>query len=167
MVSFNGLTEAAHSVAQGEAGGPYRWPEVMGTAGEPGSCSSAAVGLPPSREPWGRCRAKLLIHVGLSGCNTPARTLTTSRMEFAWDPKKADSNQKKHKVTFSEATEVFADFHSSTISDPDHSDDANRFLIFGLTARGRYLAVSFTEGSGKLRLISARPMTPRERRAYE
>jgi uncharacterized DUF497 family protein len=88
-------------------------------------------------------------------------------VDFEWDPQKAAANQQKHGVTFEEATEVFADDYSSTVSDPDHSVDEERFVIFGRTKTGRFLVVSFTDRGGRIRLINARPMTPRERRAYE
>ena len=88
-------------------------------------------------------------------------------MDFEWDPKKARENQSKHDVGFEEATEVFGDELSSTVLDPDHSMEEERFVIFGRTRQGKYLVVAFTERSGRIRLISARPMTRRERSAYE
>ncbi len=88
-------------------------------------------------------------------------------MEFEWDPTKDRDNEAKHKVSFSEATEVFADSLSSSAPDPDHSLDEERFVIFGRTLKDRYLVVAFTDRGGKLRLISAREMTRRERQAYE
>lgn len=88
-------------------------------------------------------------------------------MEFEWDPAKSRDNEAKHGVTFLEATEVFADNLSSTAADPDHSLDEERFVIFGKTLRDRYLAVAFTERGGRLRIVSARQMTRRERYAYE
>ena len=87
-------------------------------------------------------------------------------MDFEWDPNKARRNKAKHGVTFEEGTEVFGDQHSSTVADPDHSDDEERFLIFGRTRRGRYAVVAFTEIDERIRLIS-RQMTRREREAYE
>ena len=88
-------------------------------------------------------------------------------MDFEWDPKKAVANQQKHGVTFEEATEVFADEHSSTAADPDHSAEEERSLIFGASKTGRFLVVSFTDRGDRIRMINARPMTPSERRAYE
>ena len=88
-------------------------------------------------------------------------------MEFEWDPAKARDNEAKHGITFLEATEVFADTLSSTAPDPDHSREEERFVIFGKTLRHRYLVVAFTERGGRLRIISARQMTRRERQAYE
>jgi uncharacterized DUF497 family protein len=86
---------------------------------------------------------------------------------FEWDPDKARDNEQKHGVTFLEASEVFEDDHSSSIPDPDHSTNEQRYLIFGISRQGRHLVVSYTERGDRIRLISARQMTPRERRAYE
>jgi len=88
-------------------------------------------------------------------------------MEFEWNPAKARANETKHGVSFFEACEVFADDHSSTVRDPDHSLDEDRYLIFGMSKGGKYLVVSYTERGDRIRLISARQMTPRERKAYE
>jgi uncharacterized DUF497 family protein len=88
-------------------------------------------------------------------------------MEFEWHSSKATRNLSKHGVSFEEATEVFADQLSSTAADPDHSIGEGRFVIFGTTAAGRHIAVAFTERGDRIRIISARPMTRRERKAYE
>ncbi len=88
-------------------------------------------------------------------------------MDFEWDPVKARRNQQSHGVSFSEAAEVFGDELSSSAADPDHSRGENRYLIFGQTRAGRHLVVAYTERSGRIRLVSARKMTRRERRAYE
>ena len=88
-------------------------------------------------------------------------------MEFEWDPAKARANEGKHGVSFFEACDVFDDDHSSAARDPDHSIDEDRYLIFGMSKRGRYLVVSYTERGDRIRPISARQMTARERRAYE
>jgi uncharacterized DUF497 family protein len=86
---------------------------------------------------------------------------------FEWDPDKARGNEQKHGVTFSEASEVFDDDHSSSVQDPDHSVEEERYLIFGMSKQGKYLVVSYTERGERIRLISARQMTSQERRAYE
>jgi uncharacterized DUF497 family protein len=88
-------------------------------------------------------------------------------MQFEWDPAKARDNVAKHGVSFTEGTEVFADALSSTVADPDHSVEEERYLIFGKTLREQHLVVAFTERGGTLRIISARRMTRRERKAYE
>ena len=88
-------------------------------------------------------------------------------MDFEWDEVKARANQAKHGVSFLEAIEVFADQYSSCVHDPDHSYDEDRYLLFGVSSKGSYLVVSFTERPDSIRIISARPMTRRERKAYE
>ena len=88
-------------------------------------------------------------------------------MEFEWDSAKARENESKHGVSFFEACEVFDDDHSSAVRDPDHSLEENRYLIFGMSKGGKYLVVSYTERGDRIRLISVRQLTPRERRAYE
>ena len=87
-------------------------------------------------------------------------------MQFEWGPTKARTNEAKHEVSSEEATEIFADSLSSTAADPDHSDDEERFVIFGKSSDERYLVASFTERGGRLRIISARTMTRRKRAAY-
>jgi uncharacterized protein len=88
-------------------------------------------------------------------------------MQFEWDPQKALANEGKHGVSFVEASEVFDDDHSSAVPDPDHSFDEGRYLIFGVSRIGKFLVVSYTERNDRIRLISARTMTGRERKAYE
>ena len=86
---------------------------------------------------------------------------------FEWDPEKARANEQKHQISFVEASEVFDDDHSSAVRDPDHSLDEERYLIFGASKQGSCLVVAYTERGDRIRLISARQMTSRERRAYE
>jgi len=88
-------------------------------------------------------------------------------MNFEWDPQKADRNLKKHGVSFAEASTVFGDPLSITISDPRHSIGEERYVLFGMSERGRFLVVVHTDRAGATRLISARLMTPHERAQYE
>ncbi len=88
-------------------------------------------------------------------------------MIFEWDEDKAERNLTKHGVSFDEASTVFADPLSLTIPDPLHSDQEDRFVINGLSHRHRHLVVVYTERGENVRLISARPATPSERKKYE
>ena len=88
-------------------------------------------------------------------------------MNFAWDPKKAAANLRKHGVTFVEATTVFRDTLSLSGFDPDHSDDESRFITFGVSNIGRLVVVSHTDERPTIRIISARLATRRERKIYE
>ena len=88
-------------------------------------------------------------------------------LEFEWDLDKAAANATKHGVAFEEASTVFADPLSFNRPDPRHSHEEARFAILGRSARGRLLAVFYTERGPRTRLISAREATRRERGTYE
>jgi hypothetical protein len=97
----------------------------------------------------------------------PAPEESPDYVDVAWDEAKNGSNLADHEVSFQEAATVFTAPLSSVIDDPDHSFDERRFLIVGETRTGRLVVVSYTERSGRIRIISARPATPKERRDYE
>jgi uncharacterized protein len=85
---------------------------------------------------------------------------------FEWDRQKAVLNLRKHRVPFEEACFVFADPLSLTV--PELHDVAEaRFVTIGKSALGRLLVVVHTEREEKIRLISARLATRRERITYE
>ncbi|UZR28872.1 BrnT family toxin [Methylococcus mesophilus] len=89
-------------------------------------------------------------------------------MEFEWDQDKATKNEKKHGITFVEATTVFGDPLELTISDPDHSAGEYRFLSIGRSNLGNLLVVSYTERlQSHIRIISARKATKQEQKYYE
>ena len=88
-------------------------------------------------------------------------------MDFEWDPEKARLNLLKHGISFIEGSEVFGDDFASSVRDPEHSLDEERYLIFGKSHQGRFLVVSYKERTEVIRIISVRQMTPRERKAYE
>jgi uncharacterized DUF497 family protein len=83
------------------------------------------------------------------------------------DEDKAKANIKKHKVSFEEASTVFGDPLSRTIFDPLHSDEEDRFIILGESNRRRLLVVVLTDRDERIRIISARTATRRERKDYE
>lgn len=87
--------------------------------------------------------------------------------EFEWEPQKAESNLRKHGVTFAEAATVFFDPLSVAVPDPLHSIDENRFVITGLSYGRRLLVVVHSDRGDRIRLISARLATPNERENYE
>lgn len=88
-------------------------------------------------------------------------------MEFEWDPSKATANFEKHGVTFEEALTVFMDPLARIHEDPDHSEAEHREIIVGHSIEQRLILVSFAERDDRVRLISARPATTKERRDYE
>jgi uncharacterized DUF497 family protein len=88
-------------------------------------------------------------------------------LHFDWDPEKADSNVKKHGVTFGEAATAFGDPLSVTIPDPDHSFGEARFILLGVSFQGRLVVVVHAEAHDSIRIISARLATRAERKSYE
>jgi uncharacterized DUF497 family protein len=88
-------------------------------------------------------------------------------MRFQWHWRKAEDNIEWHGVSFEEAATVFGDPLAEIEPDFAHSIDEDRFLAFGTSVQGRLLVVVFTERGDTIRIISAREMTPRERRDYE
>ena len=86
---------------------------------------------------------------------------------IGWDPRKARSNLRKHKVSFEEAASVFDDPLSTTKPDPDHSVAENRFLTLGVSFSHRLILVAHTDDPDEIRIITARLPTRRERDAYE
>lgn len=88
-------------------------------------------------------------------------------MEFDWDGNKAEANLSKHGVSFDEAKTVFDDPLYIDFYDPDYSDEEDRYIIIGESQQRRLLIVSYTERDHKIRLISAREVTKREREDYE
>ncbi len=86
-------------------------------------------------------------------------------MEFDWDPDKAAKNLTKHAIDFVDATLVLSDELAVTISDRD-ADEA-RFVTVGMDGLGRLLVVVYAWRGDRIRVISARRATGKERRQYE
>lgn len=88
-------------------------------------------------------------------------------MVYEYDPEKAAANLRKHKVSFAEAASVFLDPLALTFSDPDHSDVEDREITIGMSSKQRVLFVSHCERGDRIRIISARRATRKERLHYE
>ncbi len=86
---------------------------------------------------------------------------------FEWDPDKAKKNMKVHGVFFDEASTSFKDALSLTIYDPLHSEDEDRMVLIGNSFKNRVLVIVHTERGDKIRIISARKATKKERKQYE
>jgi uncharacterized protein len=87
---------------------------------------------------------------------------------YEWDPIKAEANLRKHKVSFTEAASVFLDPLALTYPDPDHSAGETRFITFGQSTLGRVLVISHRDfGEERIRIISARRETRKERHGFE
>jgi uncharacterized protein len=106
---------------------------------------------------------------GLERWNAQRRFLCSAKMatvvfgDFEWDDRKAASNQRKHHVTFEEASTIFAD--TGYLLRPDVTSP-DRFHAIGLSAFARVLTVVHIERGPRLRIISARKATGHEKKAY-
>jgi len=92
--------------------------------------------------------------------------LERNGIRFTWDRGKAESNLRKHRVSFETACEMFFDplirlYRSEML------DGEEREMAIGLTEGWRLLAVVYTFRTEAIRIISARPATSAERSFYE
>ena len=90
-------------------------------------------------------------------------------LSFEWDPQKDLINRKKHGVSFEEAATVFEDGNALVISDPEHSEDEERFVILGFSLQANLLVVChcYRASESVIRIISARKATKNESRQYQ
>jgi len=98
--------------------------------------------------------------------------MSTPELEVAWDPAKAASNRAKHGVDFADAATVLLDPLALTVFDDAHSQDGERWFTLGRSRHGTLLAVAHTwhvtgPNTARVRIISARPATRRERDQYD
>jgi uncharacterized DUF497 family protein len=98
--------------------------------------------------------------------------MSGAHLNFEWDPVKARANLTKHGVSFKEAATVLADPLALTVFDAEHSQSEERWFTLGSSSEGRLLAVAHTFTAtaatiARVRIISAREATPKERQEYE
>ena len=88
---------------------------------------------------------------------------------FDWDDKKDKKNQKKHGVSFEEASSVFFDEKAILFDDPEHSDEEDRFLLIGMSNKANVCIVChcYRADDEVIRIISARKATKKEVSRYE
>lgn len=86
---------------------------------------------------------------------------------FDWDEGNILKNWERHRVSASECEQVF--FNRPLVGFPDeaHSSDEPRFYLLGRTDAGRHIFVAFTDRNNLIRVISARDMNRKERKAFE
>jgi len=85
---------------------------------------------------------------------------------YEWDPRKNAENRAKHGISFEEAKDVFDDPRALDLPDDLHSGEEDRWIALGMLPDGAILLVVYAVRDDHLRLISARPATPSERRSY-
>jgi uncharacterized protein len=86
---------------------------------------------------------------------------------FEWDAGNIEKNWERHQVSAAECEQVFFQRPALIAPDPRHSQDEPRYAALGRTAGGRRLSIVFTIRDTRIRVISARAMSRRERRKYE
>lgn len=86
---------------------------------------------------------------------------------FEWDKGNSDKNLIRHKVTNQETEEVFKDEENFIFEDEKHSTVEKRYGLFGRTTKDRLLSIVFTIRKERVRVITARDISRRERRYYE
>jgi len=88
-------------------------------------------------------------------------------VKFEWDDGKAASNLAKHGVSFDEGLTAFDDPLAAIFDDELHSAQESREILIGYSSQDRLVLVCFVERSNRVRIISARLATRRERDGYE
>ena len=91
-----------------------------------------------------------------------------NEIRFSWDDRKERENRRKHGITFEEATTAFSDENARLKHDPDHSQEEDRFVLLGFSAKLRLLVVvhAYRQNDSEIRIISARKAVPKERKQY-
>ena len=87
-------------------------------------------------------------------------------MSPEFDPEKNAANIAKHGVSLADGDGVLLDPLAVTIEDSAALDE-QRWITVGANSLGLMMVVVWTERGEEIRLISAGPGTPKERRAYE
>ena len=88
-------------------------------------------------------------------------------MEFDWDTHNRDKNKIKHEVEYFEAEEPFFNSPLFLLHDVDHSQNEERYVVYGRTDKGRLLTVVYTIRNSKIRIISARDQNKKEKAFYQ
>lgn len=86
---------------------------------------------------------------------------------FEWDENNIQKNLEKHNVTPVETEEIFFNKPLLVAPDIEHSHSEVRYFALGVTDSGRYLFIAFTIRNRRIRVISSRDMSRKERRKYE
>lgn len=88
-------------------------------------------------------------------------------LEFEWDTHNQEKNWLKHQVDYKECEEAFRNIPQARFRDKIHSLSEQRYTLLSFTDKQRYIFITFTIRSDKVRVISARDQSKKERRYYE
>jgi uncharacterized protein len=88
---------------------------------------------------------------------------------FEWNPQKAQTNERKHGISFEEAETTFSDHNARVSYDLDHSEEEDRYLLLGMSESLQLLVVchAYRQNDECIRIISARRATTTEQQQYQ
>ena len=86
---------------------------------------------------------------------------------FEWDSENREKNWVEHKVEWTESEETFLSVPLILLPDPKHSGAETRLNALGQTLAGRKLSIVFTIRNKRIRVISARDMSKKERKQFD
>lgn len=86
--------------------------------------------------------------------------------KFDWNKGNKEKNLAKHKVNYYECEQVFFHKPLHILRDKKHSQKEKRYIAIGQTKRKRQLFIIFIMRNNKVRIISARDLSRKERRIY-
>lgn len=84
-------------------------------------------------------------------------------MRFEWDEAKSEANDTKHNISFEDARALWDD--PDALEVPAHKRGERRFMLIASLSCSVWSAV-FTRRGDSVRIISVRPATDTERKAY-
>ncbi|MEA3355586.1 MAG: BrnT family toxin [Patescibacteria group bacterium] len=88
-------------------------------------------------------------------------------IKFDWDKGNINKSVSKHRIKNEEVEEVFVSQPIVLLEDTKHSRIEQRQMILGRTDKKKLLSIVFTIRKNKIRVISSRMMSRKERRLYE
>ena len=94
----------------------------------------------------------------------PTKPEKLKPLEFDWNKHNQFKNWEKHKVDYRECEQVFFNKPINFLYDKKHSQKEKRFIALGTTDKGRKLIITFIIRNKKIRIISARNQSRKERR---
>ena len=94
-------------------------------------------------------------------------TVISADGRFEWDSDKNEANVKKHGLAFGDVIPVFDDPLFLELYDSEHSSEKeDRYFGIGTVQNVLVVATSYIE-MDRIRIISARVASPKEREVYE
>jgi len=88
-------------------------------------------------------------------------------VQFDWDQWNIQKNEIKHGISMLEAESTFFDNKHIIFEDIKHSTNEKRYILFGMSTYNNILMIAFTIRNSKIRIISARKTSKKERSIYE